>query len=223
MKKILSVLSLLSFMLFMSGVSGCPEETGGGGGGGGGSSQVSCVPMDVSVGSGPELVFFSLSDDAYGANNFMIWEVDPTEDTEGTVVYRYMDSGNEVEDSIPAKNWEIEKTLWSAGRFAMDGLDPMKFNLEKPYVFGYLPYLPVNSWSSSLGAVNEGTCPDSNYDVSGWPKCIDRDQLDLQARNLLVKGRTYLARLVMGGSFSNASDTASMSFASHCYQAIFTY
>lgn len=204
-------------------LTGCPEQGGGGGGGDGESWKTYCEPMNAIVSSAPKMVFFHMNDGAYGANNFMLWPVDQNEEN-GETVYRYIETGNKVQNFIPNRNWQIvDEPIWEAGRFAMDGQDPIVFTVEKPFVFGYLPYTTGTPWESLNGTYNNGSCPGDSGDVGGWPKCIDQSQLDVSARNILKTGQHYLARLIMGGTFSNADGTSSMSFSSHCYQAIFLY
>jgi hypothetical protein len=74
--------------------------------------------MTVVVSSAPSNAFIRLSDGAYGANNFFMYEL--TKTTDG---YIYTATGKTVETKIPTKKWVVPPYIWSAGRAKTDGKD----------------------------------------------------------------------------------------------------
>jgi len=164
---------------------------GGGGGGGGDVSYVTCTQLNV-AGADLNSAQFWPEGDTYGVNTFYVWELDA--DANGQ--YTYHGTGTPVTETLPARNWVIPKTYWSAIRLNLDGLDPYHFNAADPFYLWYLPYTPGASWQSKTSAHNDGTCPGSDHLYNGRHTCQGKNQLDQNAPGL-THGKTYLFRMMM--------------------------
>jgi hypothetical protein len=101
--------------------------------------------MTVVVSSAPTNAYIRLSDGAYGANNFYMYEL--TKTTDG---YNYTSTGKTIETKIPTKNWAVPTYIWSAGRAKTDGKDPFAPTAAEYFEYGILPR---EGWTSS------GTAP----------------------------------------------------------------
>ena len=93
-----------------------------------------CVAMTVVVSSAPSNAFIRMADDAYGANNFFMHEIENTSDG-----YVYAGTTIKVETKIPKKNWIVPPYLWAAGRAKTDGLDPFAPTAAEYFEYGKLP------------------------------------------------------------------------------------
>jgi hypothetical protein len=101
--------------------------------------------MTVVVSSAPTNAYIRLSDGAYGANNFFLYEL-----TKTTGEYIYTASGKTIETKIPVKNWVVPAYIWSAGRAKTDGKDPFAPTAAEYFEYGVLPR---EGWTAS------GTAP----------------------------------------------------------------
>jgi hypothetical protein len=100
--------------------------------------------MTVVVSSAPTNAFIRLSDGAYGANNFFMYEL--TKTTEG---YIYTSNGKAIETKIPTKDWVVPPYIWSAGRAKTDGKDPFAPTASAYFEYGILP---MEGWTKSGNA-----------------------------------------------------------------------
>jgi hypothetical protein len=160
----------------------------------------SASPMTVVVSSAPTMAYIRLKEDAYGANNFYMYELDNTSNG-----FFYKGTTTPVEKKIEDKNWEVPGSyLWAAGRAGTDGHDPLVPVTGNEFIYPYLPWTPGNiAWKSSNGVIND--------------KTEEEPKLDTQAPTL-KDGHWYLARMVMGFSVNGK-----FNFATHCYQRIFKF
>jgi hypothetical protein len=100
--------------------------------------------MTVVISSAPTNAYIRLSDGAYGANNFFMYEL--TKTTEG---YIYTASGKTIETKIPTKNWVVPSYIWSAGRAKTDGKVPIAPTASEYFEYGILPR---EGWTKSGNA-----------------------------------------------------------------------
>ncbi len=175
-------------------------------GGGSESDTTPCELLNLSV-SSTGLVSTYPEGNTYGVNTFAIWE---------TSTY------GEIETSLPSEDWQVPELLWGAIRFNLDGYDPYHFTATDQFVYRYLPWVPSNvSWQSTTDATNDGSCPGSNTNISGWDSCIGRTQLD-RASPLLQSGVEYLVRMGMILPLGDTNGYMNNRVQS-CYQTIFTF
>ena len=185
---------------------GPPDDHDDGGTTGGGGSHVTCGTLDLNASDGLDSASFWPVGDTYGVNAFYVWK-----------------STGLAEASLPAKDWQIPTTLWSAVRFNLDGLDPYHFSATDSFRLWYLPYVASSvSWQSKTGARNDGTCPGSDTLTNGRHSCDGRRQLDRNAPSL-VKGETYLFRMLMIVPLGTDSSGRKLNRAQSCYQTTATY
>jgi len=97
--------------------------------------------MTVVVSSAPTNAYIRLSDGAYGANNFFMYEL--TKTTEGFI---YSSTSKIIETKIQTKNWVVPPYIWSAGRAKTDGKDPFAPTASEYFEYGVLP---LEGWTES--------------------------------------------------------------------------
>jgi len=180
--------------------------------------ESSSTPMTVVVSSAPVMIFARLTSNAYGANNFYLYELDST--SNGFV---YKGTQTVVETKIVTKNWDLPLGYkWAAGRAGLDGEDPYIPVVTDEFIYPYLPWTSgTASWTSSNSISNDKTtCPSGNHNNYSLPYCNGLDgkhQLDHLAP-LPQAGKWYLARMVMGYSVNNK-----FNFTTACYQRVFKF
>ncbi len=184
----LSRISVLSVALAFGAISCGPPDPDEPDGGGVTSNWTVCGVLNADLAAEP--AEFWPEGDTYGCNSFYIWRLS-RQSSDCAADYCYYGTKTPVETRLPYENWQIPATEWSAIRMNWDGLDPYKFRVSDPFYFGYLPMV---SWQSKTGAVNDGTCPES--DGASAHVCIGKHQLDPQAP-ALSHGSAYLVQMSM--------------------------
>ncbi|MBN1204419.1 MAG: hypothetical protein JXB05_05800 [Myxococcaceae bacterium] len=202
------------------GVTGCPEPDDTPDGGTEEPRMVQCGALSVVTQGSPALVHVWPEGDTYGVNAFYLWEVDVSGPPEAPV-FRFQEPAAEVTSEVPAKNWQIPVTRWSAIRLGLDGYDPYHFGAQEPFILGYLPYTPGSSWQSKTGATNDGTCPQSDSIIGGLHRCMGNKQLDPQAPTGLASGRGWLIRMMMIIPLGKDEAGQNLNRVQSCYQRVF--
>jgi hypothetical protein len=183
-----------------------------------GDNYCTCAEATIVVSSAPKWVFTRLDSNAYGANNYFIYELDSTADG-----FVYKGTTELVEGKVLREDWDVPGSyLWAAGRAGTDGLDPYTPIIGDEFIYPYLPYSGGSAtWSSNNNISNDKTtCPDNNHNNYWAPLCNGKDgkhQLDHLAPQL-TEGNWYLVRMVMGYSVNDKFNVVS-----HCYQKVFKF